>query len=117
MTSTVLTDGEDEPRVKKQLFPPKQKPLTISVQLRLCRPASILIRTRLNTASCNPGSRNTLQGLVVELEELDDAELEAGSDSKAAGDDGDEDSWDAMLDDAEDDADDEADESDFEMDN
>ncbi|KAG1837240.1 hypothetical protein C8R48DRAFT_782741 [Suillus tomentosus] len=54
---------------------------------------------------------------LVELEELDDAELEAGSDSKAAGDDGDEDSWDAMLDDAEDDADDEADESDFEMDN
>jgi hypothetical protein len=54
---------------------------------------------------------------LVELEELDDAELEAGSDSKAAGDDGDEDSWDVMLDDVEDDADDEADESDFEMDN
>ncbi|KAG2097411.1 hypothetical protein BD769DRAFT_1394522 [Suillus cothurnatus] len=54
---------------------------------------------------------------LMKLEELNDAELEAGSDSKAAGDDGDdEDSWDVMPDDAEDDADDEADKSDFEMD-
>lgn len=30
-----------------------------------CGPASIFIRTRLNTASCNSGTRNTLQGLVV----------------------------------------------------
>ncbi|KAG2351105.1 hypothetical protein BDR07DRAFT_1386545 [Suillus spraguei] len=53
------------------------------------------------------------------LEELDDVELEAGSDSKTAGDDGDDkDSWDIMLDDAEDNADDEADDevSDFETD-
>ncbi|KAG1818515.1 uncharacterized protein BJ212DRAFT_1479523 [Suillus subaureus] len=56
---------------------------------------------------------------LMELEELDDAELEAGSDLKTAGDDGDdEDSWDIMLDDVEDNADDEADDevSDFEMD-
>jgi hypothetical protein len=47
----------------------------------------------------------------MELEELDDAELEAGSDLKAAGNDGDdEDSWDVMLND-------DVDESDFEMDN
>lgn len=59
----------------------------------------------------------------MELEEVDDAELEAGSDSKTAGDNGDdEDSWDIMLDDAEDnvedDADNEADDevSDCEMD-
>jgi hypothetical protein len=54
----------------------------------------------------------------VKLEELDYAELEAGSDLKATGNDGDDkNSWDVMLDDAEDDADDKADESDFEMDN
>jgi len=47
---------------------------------------------------------------LMELEELDDAELEAGSDLKAAGNDGDdEDSWDVMLND-------DVDESDFEMD-
>ena len=45
---------------------------------------------------------------LVELEELDDSDLEAGSDKKTAGDG--KDGWDIMLDDADDEA------SDFEMD-
>ncbi|KAG2068240.1 hypothetical protein BDR04DRAFT_1119862 [Suillus decipiens] len=55
---------------------------------------------------------------LMELEELDDAELEAESDLKTAGNDGDnKDSWNIILDDTEDDANNEADNevSDFEM--
>jgi hypothetical protein len=55
----------------------------------------------------------------LELEELDDSKLEAGSGMKTAGDDSDdEDSWDIMLNDVNDDTDNDADDevSDFEMD-
>jgi hypothetical protein len=56
---------------------------------------------------------------LLELEELDDSKLEAGSGMKTAGDDSDdEDSWDIMLNDVNDDTDNDADDevSDFEMD-